>query len=84
MNLIIYKQYETIELFLVTVLQSVNRDCMLSFIPYLKTYVATMNLRAFHFLFHQLKVSVAIVEPKRFWRYELKDGLKGGIELLPC
>lgn len=43
-----------------------------------------LNLRAFHFLFHQLKVSVAIVEPKRFWRYELKDGLKGGIELLPC
>ena len=24
---------------LATVLQSVNRDCMLSFIPYLKTYV---------------------------------------------
>ena len=40
-----------------------------------------LNLRAFHFLFHQLKVSVAIVEPKRFWRYELKDGLKGGIGL---
>ena len=40
-----------------------------------------LNLRAFHLLFHQLKAAVAIVEPKRFWRYELKVGLKGGIGL---
>ena len=65
-------------------LQSVNGDGIPSFIPYLKPMLQRLNLRAFHFLFHQLKVSVAIVEPKRFWRYELKDGLKGGIELLTC
>ena len=40
-----------------------------------------LDLRAFHFLFHQLKVSVAIAEPKRLWRYELKVGVKGGIGL---
>lgn len=62
-------------------LQSLNQNGIPSFIPYLKPMLQRLNLRAFHFLFHQLKVSVAIVEPKRFWRYELKDGLKGGIEL---
>ena len=45
MNLIFNKQYETIKLFLVTVLQSVNHDCMLSFIPYLKTYVGVSSLK---------------------------------------
>lgn len=40
-----------------------------------------LNPRTFHFLFHQLKAAVAIVEPKNLWQYELKVGLKGGIGL---
>lgn len=43
MNLIFYKQYETIKLILVTVLQSLNQNGIPSFIPYLKTHVATIG-----------------------------------------
>lgn len=68
---------------LATVLQSLNQNGIPSFIPYLKPMLQRLNLLALHRLSHQLKVVVAIVEPKRSWWHELKDGLKGGIGLLP-
>lgn len=65
MNFIFYKQYETIKLILVTVLQSVNRDRFQILLHIKKPMLQRLNLRTFHLLYHQLKEAVAIVEPKR-------------------
>ena len=63
MNLVFYKQRATVNLVFAAMLQGLNYNVTSSFIQYEKTMLQNLNLMAFHFLFHHLKVIVATNEP---------------------
>ena len=65
MNLVFYKQRITVNLVFAAMLQGLNYNVTSSFIQYEKTMLQSLNLLAFHFLFHRLKVVVATNEPYR-------------------